>query len=383
MLKRLVAAAILATTSTTTFAQTAFIQDGAELPGGGTYDGTIDTEFRAANPTTEQGSNPEISIDDFDGGFQTQAAIRFEDLLVSDGGFIPQQVADGTFDLVFAELRLWVTSPTASDAIINFNRVIAPDTTSGEFWQEDDTWASLGGDLIPDEGGFLDGDPIAEDGTEAAASPDFTVPLPADDPLYNTSTDSEDVLRALLAAETPQADAIEQSFFRFDVTDAISDWVIDGEPNYGWSINNNTGNGWDFVSSDASLDNAMGFEQAGVEFDGVNGPDVAELRPVLTVIYASPGGRGDLDFDGDVDLDDYQLLLDNLAIELDGAIPTGATGDLDFDRDVDLDDFGIFKNEYDLVNGAGAFALALSVPEPSTALLITLCGLVGGFTRRR
>ena len=389
----MITASVVALTSPV-LGQTAVFQDGvSELPGGGFYDGTIDTEFRAANPTTEQSENPNISVDDFDDGFQTQAAIRFENLLVSEGGAIPQQVADGTFDLVFAELALWVTSPTASDAVINFNRIVGPDTTTGQFWQADDTWASLGGDLIPDAGGFLDGDPISEDGVEAASTPDFVVATPASLPpeatelerLFTTSNDSQDVLEFLLAQGFEQADAIEQSYYRFDVTDAISDWVIDGEPNFGWSINNDTSNGWDFLSSDvAAVEGEDPFEQAGVLFDGVDGPPVETLRPILSVIFASPGGRGDLDFDGDVDLDDYQLLLDNLAIELDGPISTGSTGDLDFDRDVDLDDFSIFKTEFDTANGEGAFALALAVPEPAgfVLLVISLGGLLVARARR-
>ncbi len=380
MIRRLALIAIGCSATSAVHGQAVTFRDGvSELPGGGIYDGTIDTEFRAANPTTEQSANEGISIDDFDGGFQTQGAIRFENLLVSQGGLVPDQVASGQFELVFAELSLWVTSNTDSNAVINFNRIVSVDSTSGDFWQEDDTWASLGGDLIPDQGGFLDGDPIKEDGTEAAATPDFVVATPDIDPLNNTSNDSSDVLGELLASGLPFQDAIAQSFYRFDATAAVTDWLVNGAPNFGWSINNNTGNGWDFLTSD--------FTNGGEGTVDVNGEliDATLLRPALTVIFASPGGRGDLDFDGDVDLDDYQTLLDNLAIELDGPISTGSTGDLDFDRDVDLNDFAIFKNEYDIVNGTGAFAYAMAaiIPEPSSLFLLSCCGLIGGAWRRR
>lgn len=380
MIRRLALIAIGCSATSAVYGQAVTFRDGVSvLPGGGIYDGTIDTEFRAANPTTEQGANEGVSIDDFDGGFQTQAAMRFENLLVSQGGLVPDQVATGQFELVFAELTVWVTSNTDSAATINFNRIVGPDSTSGDFWQEDDTWASLGGDLIPDQGGLLDGDPILENGIEAAVSPDFIVRAPLEDAFFNTTTTSNGVLTQRLAAGLPTQDAIDQSFFRFDATSAVNDWLVNGTPNFGWSINNNTGNGWDFRSSDFN--------------NGVNGTvtvngelvDAKLFRPGLTVIFASPGGRGDLDFDGDVDLNDYQLLLDNLAIELDGPIATGSTGDLDFNRAVDLNDFAIFKNEYDIANGSGAFAYAMAaiVPEPTSLVLLSCCGLMGSARRRR
>jgi hypothetical protein len=380
VIRRLALVAIGCSATSAVYGQAVTFRDGvSELPGGGIYDGTIDTEFRAANPTEEQSSNEGVSIDDFDGGFQTQAAIRFENLLVSQGGLVPDQVASGQFELVFAELTLWVTSNTDSAATINFNRIVGPDTTSGDFWQEDDTWASLGGDLIPDQGGFLDGDPIAENGIEAAITPDFVVPTPAENAFTNTTTTSEDVLGQRLAAGLSLEEAIDQSYFRFNATAAVNDWLVNGTPNFGWSVNNNTGNGWDFLTSDFTNDGEGTVDVGGQLIDA------NLLRPGLTVIFASPGGRGDLDFDGDVDLLDYQLLLDNLAIELDGPIATGSTGDLDFNRVVDLNDFAIFKSEYDIANGAGAFAYAMAaiVPEPTSLVLLSCCGLMGGARRRR
>lgn len=400
MLNRLVRTTALTTTIVATLTTTAFgqvaltFQDGiTPLPGGGQYDGTVDNEFRAANPTTSQSENQSMSIDDFDGGFQTQGAMRFENLLVSEGGALPDEVTDGTFEILFAELSLWVTSPTSSDANVSFNRVLGPDLdrrTGSGVWGNDDTWASLGGDLVADQGGFLDGDPIREDGTDASATPDFQVgfPLgdtsqPRDNSVYSTGNDSQDLLTQFLGAGDSQQDAIAKSFYRYDVTDAIFDWYTQsgsmfGE-NFGWSINIDSGNGWDFLTSEFEF---AEFSQAGVVFDGVNGPAPETLRPALTIIYAA-GPIGDLDFDGNVDLDDYELLLDNLAIELDGPIATGATGDLDFDRDVDLDDFAAFKAAYEDFNGIGSLALSLAVPEPTAATLLVLAGLVGGVSRRR
>ncbi len=241
MLKKLALMLIAALTCSPALGQgVAIFQDGiTPLPGGGIYDGTIDTEFRAADPTDPQGSNEEMSIDQFDGGFQTQGAIRFENLLQSQGGLVPDGLI---FDqILYAEFRVWKTSPSEPDANIDFNRVVGIDTTSGDWWQEDDTWASLGGDLIPDEFGLLDGDPIKRDGTEAAVLPDFqdspnrfapnqTVVLdPNDGPVpmssvYTTDDDSEDVFRAAWdGTEGDLARAAELAFWRFDVTAAVRD----------------------------------------------------------------------------------------------------------------------------------------------------------------
>jgi hypothetical protein len=341
-----------------------------QLTGGGLYEGTMDTEFEAARPTESQGEVDFISIDEFDSGFQTQAAIRFENLLVSQGGLIPTGLARG--DILFAELRLWGTSSTAADANIDFHRVVGPDTTKGAVWDDEDTWASLGGDLIPDEFGLLDGDPILTNDGEAASVRDFQV-----DPLL-TGVDSEDLLAEGLDAGLPVLEAVSNAYFRFDATDAVRDWLVDGEANNGWAINNDTGNGWDFVAS---------------EYMDALDPDLVaagllpeHFRPSLTVVYVD-GPILDLDDDDDVDENDFTAFVNLLATELDGPIPTGAPGDFDFNRRVDLDDFKFFKNNYAEQNamfppGGGAVG-GSAVPEPSAALLVAIA-LVGiGAGRRR
>lgn len=372
MLKRLVLLPLLLLTTSPAFGQgLAFFQDGVTvLPGGGIYDGTIDTEFRAANPTEPQGQNPEITVDLFDSGFQTQAAIRFDNLLISQGGLVPDGLARG--DILFAELRMWITSPSTLVANVDFNRVIGPDTTSGDFWQEDDTWASLGGDLIPDESGLLDGDPILRDDVEARSVPDFTVD--------NPGQDSADLFFELGNEFT--LTNVDQSFFRFDVTEAVRDWLVDLDPNAGWAISIDSGNGWDFLTSEFS-DLSGEFNSSIVtELENL-GLSAEDFRPALTVVFLD-GPILDLNGDGDEDLDDFQVFLDNLGIELDGPIPTGAPGDFDFDRDVDLDDFKFFKNNFP--GGAAGFQAALSgsaaVPEPSTVMLCGLAGM-GGLAFRR
>ena len=59
-------------------------------------------------------------------------------------------------------------------------------------------------------------------------------------------------------------------------------------------------------------------------------------------------------------------------------------GDLDLDGDNDVNDFALFKGDYDLVNGAGAFnAMLAGVPEPSTAVLVLFAVLAACASRSR
>ena len=57
-------------------------------------------------------------------------------------------------------------------------------------------------------------------------------------------------------------------------------------------------------------------------------------------------------------------------------------GDLDGDFDHDLSDFALFRTAYDQFNGSGSFASLLSVPEPTSLVLIVLMTWVGAVVRR-
>lgn len=399
MMKRLQMICFLAISSQAFGQGVAFFQDGVTEVADGLYEGTIDTEFRAAAPTVPQFENINISIDQFDGGFQTQGALRFENLLLSDGGLIPE--LDSRDKLIFAELQIWKQSPSQSDANIDFNRIIGRDTTSGAFWDEEDTWASLGGDLIPDAAGLLDGDPIMRDGVEAAAdfefqdtgarfAPDAVVTLNPNDPpalmslVYTTDADSEDVFDdAWDGSDEDLQRAIDVAFWRFDVTEALRDWLVDTDPdaagtqpaqeNLGWAISNDTGDGWDYRSSEV----VDAFES---EFSDI---DTKQFRPALTIIF-DDGSAGPLDINKDrnIDLADYELFLDLIGSELDNPLPTGAAGDFDFNRKVDLDDFKFFKENYP-GGEAGLQAALASVPEPSATLLVMASLTLLSLVRRR
>lgn len=322
------------------------------------YTGTVDTEFRSDASTTsfEDGfDGPFITVDQDEGSIagaqnQTQGAIRFENIFGAGPGLIP---TDDT--ILFAELILFATSDTAEDAIISFDRVTGADLnrTSGSGpWLETDTWASLGGDTIATvEEPVLNPLPI-DVGPEAAAAPE----------------DPSNPLDGILPEED---NLVSLGFVSVDVTNSLKIWQSATNPNaanLGWAINNTTGNGWDFVASEFSIANVPSEDQAEtqalLDFFGLAEADV---RPVLSVVV---GLSGDLDFDGDVDTDDFDILRGALGNELSS---NGGTGDLDFDADVDLKDFAAFKTIFNDINGAGAFEnLVAGVPEPSTAVIAAL-----------
>jgi glucose/arabinose dehydrogenase len=99
-----------------------------------------------------------------------------------------------------------------------------------------------------------------------------------------------------------------------------------------------------------------------------------------------PFDRSDLDFDGELDPDDWDVFKANHQ-----NVPGGLTaamsyqlGDLDGDGDSDFSDFRIFKLDYITANGAAAFAglNGSSIPEPGS-LILALAATLGILVARR
>jgi hypothetical protein len=92
------------------------------------------------------------------------------------------------------------------------------------------------------------------------------------------------------------------------------------------------------------------------------------------ILPESPYLPGDVNLDGEVDLDDFDRLKLGFGI---GVRP--AEGDIDFDRDVDLADFSLLKENF------GASSASFAVPEPSACLLawMALFAAVPGHLSRR
>jgi hypothetical protein len=93
---------------------------------------------------------------------------------------------------------------------------------------------------------------------------------------------------------------------------------------------------------------------------------------------------GDLNRDGDVNLDDFALYMSGLHADLSGLTAEEAQmmGDMNGDLENDFTDFALFRDAYDAANGAGAFARAVQVPEPVGAGSVAV-GSVGAWLMRR
>ncbi len=98
--------------------------------------------------------------------------------------------------------------------------------------------------------------------------------------------------------------------------------------------------------------------------------------------------RGDFDFNGAIDLADFEILRANLHTNTTGQTPAGAytSGDITGDGAVNFNDFVAFRTAYDNANGVGSFAqIAAAVPEPAggALLLVGAAALVRQARRRR
>lgn len=90
---------------------------------------------------------------------------------------------------------------------------------------------------------------------------------------------------------------------------------------------------------------------------------------------------GDVDLDGDVDMDDFAVIRDNFLTN----VNSRAQGDLTGDDRVDFDDFQQVVDNFPFPPGQGVESLLrqLSVPEPGTGLLTCLALAVTTRLRRR
>jgi hypothetical protein len=95
---------------------------------------------------------------------------------------------------------------------------------------------------------------------------------------------------------------------------------------------------------------------------------------------------GDFNSDGNITSADWTILRTNQLADLSGKTFQEAyfLGDVTADLANDHADFAAFKQIYDAANGVGAFAAMIaSVPEPSSAVLLSLAALLARPVVRR
>lgn len=96
--------------------------------------------------------------------------------------------------------------------------------------------------------------------------------------------------------------------------------------------------------------------------------------------------RSDLDFDGDIDADDWVSFAANHfgTFEEMTIAQASLLGDMDGDLDNDYFDFLEFEDDFDAANGAGALAAVIAgVPEPTGIAILLMAGLVAVVSRRK
>ncbi|WP_058994069.1 DNRLRE domain-containing protein [Haloarcula sp. CBA1127] len=221
------------------------------------YSGTTDTVIRAANPEASYGTAETLSIDGSDpegSGSSSQALLRFDGIIGTDGGQIPpgSDVKQATVALE--------TSDEGDGAAVHRLRTE---------WSADSTWASF-------DGG------IQADGSQAVA----------------------EAVTRIGAVETGETSV--------DVTASVQAWA-NGAQNAGWVFRPLGSDGWDIQSADSATPPTLtvsytaGETLAG-DADGDGDVDTDDVNRIQRSVTGEDvdmdQDAADIDGDGDVDIGD-------------------------------------------------------------------------------
>jgi arabinogalactan endo-1,4-beta-galactosidase len=173
------------------------------------------------------------------------------------------------------------------------------------------------------------------------------------------------------------------------------------EPNYPWELSKAGQQKFlhDVINAVLAVPNEMGLgvfwwyaeatPVSGIQIwqDGRYGlfDNLGGVLPAIEEYVNLPRVPGDVDDDGDVDMDDFYLIRDHLSTEV---FPPGIFprkyGDLNLDGAVDLEDFGQWKDHFLLSEGGASIVSSSSVPEPAGVTLVAIQLLsVSTWARRR
>ena len=170
------------------------------------YTGTLNTQININYPDRPFSGAGTLTTDLDDGGAQVESLLMFSEIIGTGKGQIPPGAK-----VKSAKLLLNVTSHT--DGTISAYRMLEP-------WSEGSTWNDYlpAGEIIDIETNGAVKIAIEADGTEAHENADVLIKAPFDIPHV------------------------------IDVTESVQAWA-DGEDNFGWVFINNSGDGWDWMSS--------------------------------------------------------------------------------------------------------------------------------------
>lgn len=123
-----------------------------------------------------------------------------------------------------------------------------------------------------------------------------------------------------------------------------------------------------FNDGDGSLEDFNAYYMGIVtrEADGLVGLEIESIQVTVPVAASA-----DFDNDGDVDGSDFFVWQANVGTA-NGRRATLDAGDADYDGDVDAEDLAVWASQY---ASAQALASSVSIPEPSTALLLLLASV--------
>ncbi len=158
------------------------------------YKGTVDVEIWALAPTTILHNNPQVTVDESNGGAESQVLMRFDDIF----GTKERQIPLGS---TIVSARLEVSAFDQGDTV-HLHRMLVP-------FGNAPTWNKM------------------------------------------VSGVSADGMESLRVTETFTFGKISAaaSFVAFEVTETLQAWS-NGTENHGWVFLNTGGNGWDFYASD-------------------------------------------------------------------------------------------------------------------------------------